>query len=300
MAGYWNATNPAAPFIVYSYTPSYMNVICKAFIVAGIIPIAWVETNGVGTPNITPANYAVYNQAVVNTVAMGFSGYSEDIEIYTGTVTQFIAYLNQQATLLHSLNKLAMPAVTCNSGGGINLNQYLNVDYILSMFYHSTSLFEDPSADIYWQENFGLVSYYSTFGTPASPVILGILTPTVANTLPINYNPLSWQLSQFNRLLNTYGSQNLIGISLFDYDYMSAQDWNSWLTWSRWGTTETVVNNALANVFADDFSAGNLTKWSVASGSPAITTTNVIFGTYACNLPAGAIFIYRLRGCRSS
>ena len=232
MVGYWNAANPAAPTINPHFHPiSYYSSVCTALKNAGIVPIAWVE-GGVswgesrGTPNITPAYYAAYNARVAEVMAVGFSGYSEDIETWTGTQTQYIAYLNQQNTFLDGLNKLCMPAVSSNNGGN-NINQYLHVDYILSMFYWTSSLFEQPDADIYWQEEFGLGPYHSTFGTSGSPILFGL------DGVQGNQNPMSWQLSQFTRCLNTYGSDNLAGIALWTYDFMNTAEWNNWASWNQ-------------------------------------------------------------------
>ena len=86
MVGYWNAANPSAPTINPHFHPlSYYSSVCTTLKNAGIIPIAWVEGGvswgeSVGTPNITPANYAAYNARIAQVMAIGFSGYSEDIE----------------------------------------------------------------------------------------------------------------------------------------------------------------------------------------------------------------------------
>ena len=232
MVGYWNAANPSAPTINPHFHPlTYYSSVCITLKNAGIIPIAWVEGGvswgeSVGTPNITAANYAAYNARIAEVMAIGFSGYSEDIESWTGTHTQYIAYLNQQYTFLHGMGKLCMPAVSSNNGGN-NINQYLRVDYILSMFYWTSSLFEQPDADIYWQEEFGLGTYHTDFGTPASPIIFGL------DGVQGNQNPMSWQLSQFTRCLNTYGSDNLAGIALWTYDFMKSTDWTTWTNWNQ-------------------------------------------------------------------
>jgi hypothetical protein len=232
MVGYWNAANPSAPTInPHFHSLSYYSSVCTTLKNAGIIPIAWVEGGvgwgeSVGTPNVTPANYAAYNARIAEVMAIGFSGYSEDIETWTGTQSQYIAYLNQQYTFLHSMDKLCMPAVSSNNGGN-NINRYLHVDYILSMFYWTSSLFEQPDADIYWQEEFGLGTYHSTFGSPGSPIIFGL------DGVYGNQNPISWQLSQFTRCLNSYGSDNLAGICLWSYDFMNNADWSTWRSWNQ-------------------------------------------------------------------
>ena len=231
ITGYWNATTPSEPTINYDRAPEIDASICAAFKAAGIAPIAWVESIfGTGTtegiPNITSTYYSVYNAQIGEVMARGFSGYSEDIEQYSGTGIDYINYHNQQAIYLHSIGKICMPAIPANTGGN-NYNSFLNVDYILTMFYWTTSLFENPDSDIYWQEEFGLGNYNSTFGTPASPIIFGI------NGSQENQNSFSWQLSQFARCLNNYGSSNLAGICIWSYDFMNSADWTTWNNWNQ-------------------------------------------------------------------
>jgi hypothetical protein len=165
---------------------------------------------------------------ITTCINLGFGGFSADIEGqgggsgYTGTVSQWIAFQNQLTPVLNGIGALNMPAVPSNTGGGGDYNQHLHVDYILSMFYWTSSLFETGTdAPIYWQEDFGLGSY-TGFGTPASPVIFGILGGS-ANT-----HPTSWQLSQFSSDLSTYGSSNLAGIGLFSYERFGSSDWSAW------------------------------------------------------------------------
>ena len=231
MVGYWNAANPAAPTInTHFHSLSYYTSVCTTLKNAGITPIAWVEGGvswgeSVGTPNITPTNYAAYNAQIANIMSYGFSGYSDDIESYTGTQTQYIAYLNQQNIYLHSIGKLCMPAVSSNNGGN-NINQYLHVDYICSMFYWTSSLFEQPDATIYWQEEFGLGNYHSSFGTPASPILFGI------DGFQGNQNSFTWQLTQLTQCLNNYGSSNLAGICIWSLDFMNSADWTTWNNWN--------------------------------------------------------------------
>jgi hypothetical protein len=161
-------------------------------------------------------------------MAMGFSGYSEDMETYTGTLTQWIAYHNQQATMLHAIGKLSMPAVPMDWQQ--NINPYLYVDFIQTMFYGYSSSFESPSAAAWWQENFG---QYGRNTPPASPLILGIIN------MPPNTYPLSWQLSQATNLKNTYGAPNLAGFALYNYEYMGSPNPDDWTQWNNWITNFT-------------------------------------------------------------
>jgi hypothetical protein len=236
MVGYWDATNPAAPKLAIhnGHALSYWDSVCATLKSNGIIPIAWIE-GGVswgeskGTPDIRAANYAAYQSVITSVVSHGFSGYSDDIEGWAGqSVTDKIAYLNALTPFLHGLNQLNMPAVASNTGGGGDYNQHLKVDYILSMFYWASSLLEDSSASAYWQEEFGLGAY-SSFGTPASPIIIGISNQG-------NSHNYAWQLGAgqntgVTQMLNTYGSSNLKGICIWCVDNLSSTDWNAWNTW---------------------------------------------------------------------
>ena len=223
--GFWNASNQSAPSIMYQYSSSFYSSMCASFIAAGIVPIAWGESypdHGVGTPNLTPAYYAGYNTAVADCMAMGFSGYCEDMETYTGTLTQWIDYHNQQAVMLHGIGKLCMPAVPMDWQQ--NINPYLHVDFIQTMFYGYSSNFESSSADGWFQENFG--QWYQN-NPPASPVILGIINQ-------YNTHPLSWQLNECLRCINTYGAPNLAGFQIYNYESMGRESPDDWAQWSNW------------------------------------------------------------------
>jgi hypothetical protein len=222
MIGFWDASTST---IEYVYSPAFMRSICAAFQNNGIKCIAWGESypgHGTGTPDLTkPAQIAGMNAAVTSLMALGFDGYTEDLEIFTGTWTDWVAYHNQQATMLHALGKLAMPGVPMDWRQ--DLNPYLHVDFILSMFYSDVSNLEQPNCDAWFQENFG--QWYQN-KPPASPLIFGILN------MPKNTQPLSWQLAQFKRCVETYGAPNLAGILLYNYEYMGVvnpTDWQDWL-----------------------------------------------------------------------
>jgi hypothetical protein len=227
--GFWDVSNPYAPSIQYQYSPSFYSSMCASFKAAGIVPIAWGESypnHGVGIPNLSPTYYSGFNTAVANCVAMGFDGYSEDMETYTGTAAQWVDYHNQQAVMLHSIGKLAMPAVPMD--WAVNLNKNLHVDFIMSMFYGESSSFEDlASAPVWWQKNFG-VGTYSAY-PPASPMICGILN--MGNT-----HPLSWQLGECAKYMNLYGAPQLVGFALYNYESMGIQNPDDWTQWNNWIT----------------------------------------------------------------
>lgn len=228
--GFWDVSNPIAPSIQYQYSSSFYSSMCASFLAAGIVPIAWGESypeHGVGTPDLTvPANIAGFNTAVAGCMALGFSGYCEDMEIYTGNLIQWIAYHNQQAVMLHGIGKLAMPGVPMDWEETIN--PYLHVDFMQVMFYGYNSNFESPNADGWFQEVFGEYAGRGPPKPPASPIIFGICNQ-------LNVNPLSWQLNELKRCMGLYGTPNLAGFQIYNYESMGrVGDPNDWAQWNNW------------------------------------------------------------------
>lgn len=284
LTAYWNATTVSAPSLNYAATESYLRSVASACKSAGIVPIAWVQ-GGVGwgssegTPDVRSDYYAAYEARLLEVASLGFSGVSDNIESYTGSQAQYVAYCNHQADTLNAAGYLSMPAVPANTGGN-NYLKDLEVDRILVMFYWLSSLFENADADIYWQEQFGLGSYYTAFQNPKSPVLLGV-------TAWYNENPFSWQLNQITRCLNTYGSNNLLGYALYSFDGMNETNWSYWRNWQHTGYAQTMENSALTTLFVSDFEDGTWTGWSQAGTAPTNSTSIVNSGTYAGYIAAG-------------
>ena len=186
--------------------------------------MAWAE-NGDAELDVTAANRNNLYASITRCVNKGFDGYNDDVEAYNGTLQDWIDYLNNATPVLHGLGKL-MTADVPNDWRQ-NINPYLRMDYIVSMFYTSKSLLEDPRAAAYWQENFGQYLWHNN--PPASPMILGIMN-YYGNT-----HSLAWQLNQTERLLAKYGHPRLEGFSIWLYEYMGTnpddwQQWNNWIT----------------------------------------------------------------------
>jgi hypothetical protein len=222
MVGFWDASTWT---IQYVYNRPFMKSMCAAFKDSGIKPIAWAESypgHGVGIPDLTnSAQIKGFNAAVADCMTLGFDGFTDDMETFTGTWPDWVAYLNQQAVMLHQLGKLCMPGVPMDWRQ--DLNPYLHVDFILSMFYSDVSNLEQPSCEGWFQENFG---QYGKNTPPASPLIFGILN------MPSNTQPLSWQLQQFKAMCKKYPTPNLAGILIYNYEYMGVvrpTDWEDWL-----------------------------------------------------------------------
>lgn len=220
--GYWSA--PAT--IDYQHDAAYYRTIIDAFHSVGIKAIAWAESYN-AKMDITAANRQNIYDAIIECMNIGFDGYNDDIESVADFVTHQdkIDYWNGLTPLLHAMNppRLNMPDVGYDWQQ--NTNMYLNVDYIVTMFYSSRSTFEDPQAPYYWQENFGM--YQGKNSPPASPLILGIM-----NYYGNRY-PLAWQLAKASEYIKTYGAPQLAGFSFWLYEYMGTNpdDWEQWNYW---------------------------------------------------------------------
>lgn len=215
--GYWT---PCESTIGYTLTDTQITTIINALHSINCTVLAWAED--AGAIDVTPANRNKLYSEIVNCVNKGFDGYNDDIENYVGTHQDWIDYLNNATVLLHDLGKL----MTADVGHDWqqNTNPYLNMDYIVTMFYTNRSAFEDPQGRWFWQENFG--QFQGNNNPPASPVILGIMN------YPGNNHPLTWQLNWIdNQLSSGDESPQLVGFSLWLYEYMTDYDW---VTWKRW------------------------------------------------------------------
>lgn len=231
--GYWNSTDSTHPTISWIHDAAFYQNVINQLHAIGVKAIAWVEDDGWGVTtqmDIRPANRQNIYPAIIEAMNMGFDGYFDDIENPVGTHQDQIDWWNSLTSVLHTIGKLNMPAVGYDWQQ--NTNQYLYVDYIVTLFYSNRSTFEDPQGEYYWQENFGEYSppYAPHDDTPpASPVILCIMN---SNS---NQNPLSWQLSEAVRYLQLYGHPNLYGFGVWLYEYMgtNANDWTIWDEWVK-------------------------------------------------------------------
>jgi len=189
--------------------------------------LAWVENDG--AVNVSAGNRQFLYDQIVACMNKGFDGFNDDIENWNGTLQDWIDYENNCTTVLHGLGKLMTTDVALDSQQ--NVNQYLHVDYIVSMFYSDVSYLENSRAAAYWQEDFGEYRGHDT--PPGSPMIMGIMNYYG------NSHSLAWQLEQVENYLATYGHPELSGFSIWLYEYMgtNADDWNQWNSWIT--TTET-------------------------------------------------------------
>lgn len=221
--GYWN---PTTSIIGYTMTDAQITTMITALHGIGIKVLAWAEDNG--AIDVTAANRANLYAAITNCMNKGFDGYHDDIESYTGTLQDWINYENNATVVLHGLGKLMTAAVAFDWAQ--NTNQYLHMDYIVSMFYGSHSTFEDSQAAAYWQEDFGEYSGHNT--PPASPMIIGIMNAPS----PYNTQPLTYQLTNASTFLSAYRHPQLVGFCIWLYEFMGARSdgANDWSVWNSW------------------------------------------------------------------
>jgi hypothetical protein len=215
--GYWD---PVTATIGYTMTDAQITTVINALHAKGIKVLAWAEDSGqIDLVNLRQTLY----EEITKCMNKGFDGYHDDIENYTPNCTNqdYIDYLNNATTLLHSMNKLMTAAVPFDWEQ--NTNPYLHMDYIVTMFYSDQSKCEDPQGRWYWQENFG--QYRGNNNPPASSVIIGLM-----NCYNNKY-PLAWQLDWVTKEVAADSHPKLAGFCLWIYEYMSEGDWQAWKNW---------------------------------------------------------------------
>ena len=146
--GYWT---PSAT-LTLTLTDAQITTIVNAFHAAGIQVLAWAESYP-SAMDVSASNRNNLYSVITNLMNKGFDGYHDDIEDFTTTLQDWIDYENGCATLVHGMGKLMTAAVAFDWQQ--NVNRYLHMDYIVSMFYGAHSTFEDSQAAGYWQEDFG-------------------------------------------------------------------------------------------------------------------------------------------------
>lgn len=247
--GFWDATNPSAPTIwhyspsalVHDWvrTPAYYQEFIAQCHVLGIKVLCWIEDSSVGTMDISPANYDNIWVKIKEAIDMGFDGFADDIENWVGkdnsgtgegttanNVTQN-AFLNDLTQRLHSLPTPKIHAPFTAFDWTQSQNEYLNVDFIQSMFYTNKTTLADPQCDYFWQEQFGEYSGHTI--PPASPLIVGLFFH-VNN--PPEYDTMTEQIVKLDQLIANYGHPKMYGFFIWYYETMTSQDivaWNNWI-----------------------------------------------------------------------
>lgn len=219
--GYWNHSGNT---ISYTMSDYQIRAVIRALHSIDCAVLAWAETYHDNAVDVTPENRQNLYAEITRCMNKGFDGYHDDVESYVGTHQDYIDYLNNATVVLHDLGKLMTAAVGYDWQQ--NTNPYLHMDYIVTMFYSDRSKCEDPQGRWYWQENFG--QYMGNNNPPASPLILGIMN------YHGNEHPLSWQLNWIdNQLASGDGHPQLVGFSIWLYEYMSDSDWEAWKQWIK-------------------------------------------------------------------
>jgi len=300
--GYIDAVDVDNPHINYGRSDSTWTAVINALHASGVKAIAWGEDGGGGTSDIGASNRQNIYNMIIDCMHKGFDGWNDDIEVWTsGLVQDQINYLNNLTVVLHSMGKLNMPDVGFDWQQ--NTNMYLNVDYIISMFYSTNTKLEDSQAAAYWQEEFGL--YGGDHGAPTSPVILGLMNNYY------NVYPLPWQLAKAQYLMNAYTNRSLVGFCLYEWEYMAQNasgpnrldDWVQWKYWiSLIGTAPPTLHQVtlassptgiglsyqgdqhFTETIAYTF---NVSTSIIAESSFTFETHNVLFGTADHRNPTG-------------
>jgi hypothetical protein len=236
--GYWNyLTNN----INYTHTDTQWTTIINAFHAANIIVLAWAEDDTIHPMDITAANRDNLYASITACMAKGFDGYLDDIELYNGTLQEWIDYNNGATTVLHGLGKLMTAAVPYDWDQ--TRNMYLVMDFICTMFYGNISALEHIYGEAFWQENFGEYGEYYPPNNhpPASPLIM-ILMNYYGNQYP-----LAWQLRKAGEYHDTYLHPQLNGFASWLYEYMGTT-FDDWLQWDYWIERIGTVNPPLYTI----------------------------------------------------
>lgn len=220
-AGYWDASSST---IGYAEPDSVWTTVIDALHAIDVKVLAWVENDG--TMNISSTNWPILFSQINNCMSKGFDGYNDDIEDWNGSLQNWIDWENNCTLYVHSLGKIMTADVGYDWQQDVN--PYLYMDYIVSMFYSSKSTLESPQAAAYWQEDFGEYSGHNT--PPASPMIIGLM-----NYYGNSY-PLAWQLNQVDNYLAAYGHPQLVGFCIWLYEYMGTNP-DDWAQWNYWITS---------------------------------------------------------------
>ena len=255
--GYWDATDPAHPFVWHPHpitqeitpglvrTAAYYQEFIAQCHALGIKVLVWLEDGGRGLMDISFANTRdVIIPIVLDVVNIGFDGFSDDVENWAGkkstgndyqdtidnSIMQ-IPYFEQITQALWNIGKIHAPAT------GIDWVQYLNnhlvkVDYMLSMFYSNRTTLADPQCNGYWQEEFGelITGSHPTVTPPTAPLIIGLFFHINNSTA---YDTMAEQIAKLDQLLSTYGHPNLHGFFIWFYETMKPEDWTAWNAWVK-------------------------------------------------------------------
>jgi len=215
-AGSWNANHT----ISYADSPSVWNQfidVVKATD-SSFKVLALVGTGGV---DISTASYRT---EMINSVkqllsSAPFNGYNDDLESFTGSIQDLIAYWQGVASMVRDMGKMA--TVDTGVSGSYSITDVYphltNFNYIIPMFYQTICY---SNASTYWNQ---------VLSDSPVPVIMGLAIDYPANGNFSMSQQLSWVDQQSHK--------NLAGFSIWAYDYWSTADFEAW---SNWTTKNTI------------------------------------------------------------
>lgn len=151
-------------------------------------------------------------------VNKGFDGFQDDLERYTGTLTDYIAYLQGVASTVHSLGKVASAAVHASIAYNVEtVYSSLTLDFVCPMFYNGGPYNQIEMA----------YCVPRVLKNSAVPVSCGL---RIDQPLGRAYS-LKDQLGWIDAILAWGRYDKFDSISIWLLDDMSSDDWTGWDNW---------------------------------------------------------------------
>ncbi|MGA3059128.1 MAG: hypothetical protein ABSD92_02035 [Candidatus Bathyarchaeia archaeon] len=206
--GKWNGIN-----LQYSYSDSQMTSMINALRSAdqgveihATIYSAW----GNSTTDIsTSANIQYMISQAVECVDKGFDGYNDDLEGYTGSIQNYVSWLNGMSSAVQAIGKSSSADIAYSD---VSYASEIHLNYAAVMTYGGVPLSEQTLMSC---ENTMLLD-------STSPVIIGLLEASSPS--------LATQLSWVSQQLNTNTYANYAGVAVFSTESMTEADWSSFNT----------------------------------------------------------------------
>ncbi len=153
-----------------------------------------------------------------------FDGWNDDLETFSGSNQDLIAYWQGVASMVKGMGEIATVDLGVDWSYSVeDIYPHLtNFDYIMPMFYKTISF------------SYAVESWNTILSNSSVPVIMGLAVISEAN----GNIPLSQQLSW----IDGQSHKNLAGFSIWAYDYWSDADFTAW---NNWSTKNTFGNGSL-------------------------------------------------------
>ena len=215
-AGWWNTNHT----IMYADSPTvwtqFIDTVKSADPKSKVL--ALVGTGG-GIDISTPE----YRTEMINSIkqllaSAPFNGWNDDLESYTGSNQDLIAYWQGMASMVRGMGRIATADASADWSTIVDVYPHLtNLNYIMPMFYSTISY---SAATQYWN---------AILSNSPVPVIMGLAIDPPANGNVSLAQQLSWVDQQSHK--------NLQGFSIWAYDYWNTADFAAW---SNWPTKNTI------------------------------------------------------------